>query len=393
VPGVGFVIFFAILVLVLGAIHLYLWQRLVRDPITHPRWRRLVGFGLLGGLVLTVVTVLIERELPRPYGAFLMWPGYLWLGVVFYLLIGLLLLELPVLAALLVQRRRGASQPEPSADVSRRRLLRQGAAILAGTAAVGISGYGVSRAYRPPRVTRLTVPLARLDRRADGLRVAVIADIHVSPVFGAGHVERVVDIVNGLDADLITVVGDMVSAEASKVRSSAAPLRLMRSRYGAFFVTGNHEYYNGYEEWIEAADELGLRVLRNERVEIAHGGGVVDLAGVNDREGSGYGDPPDYRAALGDRDPSRPVLLMAHQPVQVHEAAEYGVDLQVSGHTHGGQLYPFDYLVRIEQPVVSGLSEVDGTLVYVTNGAGFWGPPMRVGADPDVTLLELRAAG
>jgi uncharacterized protein len=126
-------------------------------------------------------------------------------------------------------------------------------------------------------------------------------------------------------------------------------------------------------------------------VEIAHRGGVIDLAGVNDREGSGYDDPPDYEAALGDRDPTRPVLLMAHQPVQVHEAARYGVDLQLSGHTHGGQVYPFDLLVRLEQPVVSGLSEVDGTLVYVTNGAGFWGPPMRVGADPDVTLIELRA--
>jgi predicted MPP superfamily phosphohydrolase len=278
-----------------------------------------------------------------------------------------------------------------SPDLSRRRLLRQGAAITAGLAAVSVSGYGVSRAYRPPKVTRLAVPLARLDPRADGLRVAVISDIHVSPVFGAGQVDRVVDLVNTLDADLITVVGDMVSSEVGQVRDAAAPLRRMRSRYGAFFVTGNHEYYNGYEEWIEAADELGLRVLRNERLEVAHRGGAIDLAGVNDRQGSEYGDAPDYGAALGDRDPSRPVVLMAHQPVQVHEAAQYGVDLQLSGHTHGGQLYPFDYLVRLEQPVVSGLSEVDGTLVYVTNGAGFWGPPMRVGADPDVTLLELRA--
>jgi predicted MPP superfamily phosphohydrolase len=222
--------------------------------------------------------------------------------------------------------------------------------------------------------------------------VAVIADIHVGPLYGAGQVERVVEIVNRLDADLVTVVGDMVSSEVGKVRESAAPLRGLRSRYGSFFVTGNHEYYNGYEEWIEAAEELGLRVLRNQRVEIAHRGGAIDLAGVNDLEGTRYDDPPDYAAALDDRDPSRPVLLMAHQPVQVHEAATYGVDLQVSGHTHGGQLYPFDVMVRAEQPVVSGLAEVDGTQVYVTNGAGFWGPPIRVGADPEITLLELRSA-
>lgn len=390
----GFVVFLVIVIGILCMIHLYLWQRLVRDAITNRRWRRVAGFALLAGPVLILATVLAGPALPRVPAAVLAWPGFLWLGVMFYLMVALLLMELPVLVAWLVQRRqeRRRERRGEQVDRSRRRLLRQGAAVAAGVAAVGISGYGVSRAYRPPSVTRLAVPLTRLDPRADGLRVAVVADIHVSPVFGSGQVEQVVEVVNSLDADVITVVGDMVSSEVDKVRESAAPLRLMRSRYGAFFVTGNHEYYNGYQEWIDAAEELGLRVLRNERVEIAHRGGVVDLAGVNDLQGADYDDPPDYRAALADRDPTRPVLLMAHQPVQVHEAARYGVDLQLSGHTHGGQVYPFDLLVRLEQPVVSGLSEVDGTLVYVTNGAGFWGPPMRVGADPDVTLIELRAA-
>jgi len=157
-------------------------------------------------------------------------------------------------------------------------------------------------------------------------------------------------------------------------------------------VTGNHEYYVGIDDWTEVAADLELRVLRNERVEITHRGAAIDLAGVNDVAGRRAGDPPDYAAALGDRDPSRPVVLMAHQPVAVRQAAQYGVDLQLSGHTHGGQLYPFDYLVRLQQPVVSGLAEVDGTQLYVTNGVGFWGPPVRVGADPEITLLTLRAA-
>jgi hypothetical protein len=378
-------VFLAIAVTVTTVIHLYLWQRLVRDTARSRRWRRIGGFAVLGAAVVMVATLFGEPSLPGSV-AWLSAPGYVWLGVMFYLWVSLLVLELPVLAVRLSARRGSAPDPE------RRLLLRRGAAIAAGLAAVGVSGYGMSRAYGPPKVTRLAVPLARLDPRADGLRVAVIADIHVGPLYGAGQVERVVEIVNRLDADLVTVVGDMVSSEVGKVRESAAPLRGLRSRYGSFFVTGNHEYYNGYEEWIEAAEELGLRVLRNQRVEIAHRGGAIDLAGVNDLEGTRYDDPPDYAAALDDRDPSRPVLLMAHQPVQVHEAAAYGVDLQVSGHTHGGQLYPFDFLVRAQQPVVSGLSEVDGTLVYVTNGAGFWGPPIRVGADPDITLLELRSA-
>jgi hypothetical protein len=394
-------IFLAIAVTVTTVIHLYLWQRLVRDTARSRRWRRIGGFAVLGAAVVMVATLFAEPLLPRSVG-WLSAPGYVWLGVMFYLWVWLLVLELPVLAIRLVQQfSPSAALRRPSAPQGRRRsdhdpdrrlLLRRGAAIAAGVAAVGVSGYGMSRAYGPPKVTRLAVPLARLDPRADGLRVAVIADIHVGPLYGAGQVERMVEIVNRLDADLVTVVGDMVSSEVGKVRESAAPLRGMRSRYGSFFVTGNHEYYNGYEEWIEAAEELGLRVLRNQRVEIAHRGGAIDLAGVNDLEGRRYDDPPDYAAALGDRDPSRPVLLMAHQPVQVHEAATYGVDLQVSGHTHGGQLYPFDVMVRAEQPVVSGLAEVDGTQVYVTNGAGFWGPPIRVGADPEITLLELRSA-
>ena len=136
---------------------------------------------------------------------------------------------------------------------------------------------------------------------------------------------------------------------------------------------------------------LGVRPLRNERLEIAAKGGVFDLAGVNDLGGEPFGDAPDFDSALGGRDTSRPVVLMAHQPVVAVDAARFGVDLQVSGHTHGGQMVPFNLLVKLQQPIVSGYGTVDGVPVYVTNGAGFWGPPVRVGAPPQVTLIELRA--
>lgn len=396
---------------VITLLHLYLWLRLFRDTGRSVRWRRAGAVGL--GVAATLMLVALLAE---PLGfwppRWLAWPGYFWLGVMFLLLATLLLLELPmaVLTRWRPAVRRTAptggagapaagevtAAPEPPTnarfDPGRRLLLRRAAAIATGVTVAGLSGYGAVRAYRPPKVRRVVAPLARLDRRADGLRIAVVADLHVGPLYGSAQVEQVVEVVNGLDADLVTVVGDMVSAQVGAVRTSALPLRQMRSRYGSYFVTGNHEYYTGHEEWIEAAEELGLRVLRNERLEIVHGGGAIDLAGVNDREGSRFDDPPDYEAALGDRDQSRPVVLLAHQPVQVHEAAAYGVDLQLSGHTHGGQIFPFHGLVRLDQPVVSGQAEIDGTLVYVTNGAGFWGPPMRVGADPDVTLVELRSA-
>lgn len=228
----------------------------------------------------------------------------------------------------------------------------------------------------------------------DGLRIATVSDIHLGPLRGRAHTERIVAAINRLDADIVAVVGDLVDGSVAELGSAAAPLRDLRSRYGSFFVTGNHEYYSGVEEWVQEVDRLGLRVLQNRRQEIQARGGVLDLAGVNDLTGAGTGlaAGPDFAAALGDRDPSRPVVLLAHQPLAAKEAARYGVDLQLSGHTHGGQMVPFNLAVGLEQPVVSGLGEVDGTKVYVTNGAGFWGPPVRVGAEPQISLVELRSA-
>lgn len=393
------IVFVLIASMIAGLIHFYLWRRLVRDTTTSPRWRRAGAVTIGGALAILVATLSLGDRLP----AGLRWltlPGFVWLALMFYLLIMLWLLEVPVLVARRIRAKRAVpvpagdapgQKPDVDHDPDRRLLLRRGAAITAGAVAVSVTGFGMTRAYRPPSIKRYDIPMARLARRADGLRVAVLADLHVGPLLGTGQVERMVEIVNGLDADVVAVVGDVVTSEPGRVRDSLLPLTGMRGRHGVFYVTGNHEYYVGAENWTEAAAELDLRVLRNERVEIAHGGGAIDLAGVNDITGAQYADPPDYAKTLAGRDPGRPVVLMAHQPVAVHDAAPYGVDLQLSGHTHGGQMFPFDYLVGLQQPVVSGFGEVDGTPVYVTNGAGFWGPPVRVGADPDITLLTLRS--
>ncbi|RZI89848.1 MAG: metallophosphoesterase, partial [Microbacterium sp.] len=252
-------------------------------------------------------------------------------------------------------------------------------------------GYGVRTALGPPALDRRQITLPRLPRVMDGTRLVVVSDIHLGPLLGEGHVRRIVERINELDADVVAIVGDLVDGSVEERGADAGPLAGIRSKQGAFFVTGNHDYYSGHDAWRERLDELGIRTLRNERQELRLRGGVLDLAGVNDVTGTGYDDGPDFACTFADRDPDRPVVLMAHQPVQVHDAARYGVDLQVSGHTHGGQMAPFGWLARVEQPVVSGLGRVDGVPVYVTNGAGFWGPPVRVGAPPQVTLLELRS--
>jgi predicted MPP superfamily phosphohydrolase len=266
-------------------------------------------------------------------------------------------------------------------------LLARSAAIVAGLTAAAVTGSGIRSAMGPPLRKRVTIPLAKLPRRLDGLRIALVADIHLGPILGRAHCQRVVDTINDMDADLVAVVGDLVDGSVPELGPHAEPLRQLRSRRGSFFVTGNHEYFSGYQQWVDEIGSLGLKVLRNERVEIDG----LDLAGVNDVTGGSYGDGPDFDRALGGRDPARPVVLLAHQPRQAHEAAKRGVDLQLSGHTHGGQIWPLHLLVAAQQPVLAGLGNVDGVPVYVTRGAGFWGPPVRVGAPPDIALVELRA--
>ena len=290
-------------------------------------------------------------------------------------------------------RRDGGSPEGPygPAGMSRRLFIARTAAVAAGAGALGTVGLGVRTALGDPVIESVKAVLPRLDPRLNGLRFAVVSDIHLGPLTGTEHARRLVRMINSLEADVVAVVGDLVDGTVAELGALAVPLKDLESRYGAYFVTGNHEYYtaNGPQEWIEELRGLGIRPLGNERVEIAHGGAVLDLAGVNDLGGVVSGDGPDFERALGGRDRSRATVLLAHQPVQAVQAATYGVDLQLSGHTHGGQMVPFNLVIPMQQPVVSGLGEVNGTQVYVTRGAGFWGPPVRVGAPPEITLLEV----
>lgn len=276
-------------------------------------------------------------------------------------------------------------QPEPESAVSRRLFVSRTVAVGAAAVAASTVGYGAYGVLRGPRVKRVTVPLAKLPRAAHGFRIAVVSDIHLGPILGRGHAQRVVDAVNSTNPDLITIVGDLVDGSVDNLRSAAEPLRGLRARHGSFFVTGNHEYFSGADEWVEHVRELGIHTLQNTRVELP----AFDLAGVNDFAGEDEDDGPDFAAALGDRDRTRTSVLLAHQPVAIHDAVDFGVDLQLSGHTHGGQLWPGNFVAELANPTVAGLERYRDTQLYVTRGAGAWGPPVRVGAPSDVTLVQL----
>lgn len=384
-------------ILVLGSIlalmHLLVWKRMVKDTTSPGRLRRLLT-GLVGALLLLLVGTLI---LPRVVGveesSWFAWPGYLWFGLVVYLFLALLVLE-PVRLALRGWARRS---PEPvgrpaAQAVDRRVFLARTGAVAAGVAAVGLTGVGVDSALGPPRVLHVPVRLPRLDPAFNGFRIAVVSDIHLGPLLGRAHTERIVRLINEAEPDLVAVVGDLVDGTVEELGAAAEPLQDLQAREGTFFVTGNHEYFVGdTASWMSELERFGLNVLRNENTRIRRGGAAFDLAGVNDIAGESRSDPPDFDRAFAGVSSGGPTILLAHQPVQVTEAASRGVDLQLSGHTHGGQMWPFHYVVDLAQPSLAGLSQVQNTQLYVTRGAGFWGPPVRVGAPPDISLLTVES--
>jgi predicted MPP superfamily phosphohydrolase len=415
--GFGTVVLLATLLL-----HSYLWWRLVRGTTRPGRARRrltqlTVVLALLPGLA-----VMLRRTVPPDLAAPLDWVAYCWLGVAFYAFLALLALEPVRLMAKVVvpsgARRAprgweeaaphgGGTEPDRGAvrqdrdvldrdvmDRSRRLFIARGIALTAGVVALGTAGAGAYFANSTPVVRRVPVTLAGLDPALDGLRIVTFSDGHLSATYGGRRFERLVELVNEQRPDVVAIVGDLVDGEVDDLREEAAPLADLVSEQGVYFVTGNHEYFVDTQAWLRYLPTLGVDVLRNERVPIRRGSASFDLAGIDDRTAARSGVPghgADLDAALDGRDDATPVVLLAHQPVQVEQAQAAGVDLQLSGHTHGGQLWPFDYAIRLDQPAVEGLSRHGDTQLYVTSGAGYWGPPMRVGARPEITVVELRS--
>ncbi|UUU28180.1 metallophosphoesterase [Streptomyces sp. DSM 40750] len=437
----------ALLVLsALGAMHWYAWRRLVRDTTRGPGLARRVGTVVfIAGPVLMVAGFAAERGgAPFWLQRTLTWPGFMWLALSLYLLLYLLAGEVvrPLVRRLVARRAPAPTRqpepepvvrepepvpagaqlteaaesattspattesapaepgqpvpptateppapttPEPPTDFSRRLFVSRvlGGAVAA--AAVGTVGYGTYGVVRGPKLKRVTVPLAKLPRAAHGFRIAVVSDIHLSPMLGRGFAQKVVDTINSTQPDLIAVVGDLVDGDVEDLGPAAAPLAGLKARHGSYFVTGNHEYISGAEQWVEEVRRLGLTPLENDRRELPY----LDLAGVNDIAGEDEGQGPDFARALGDRDTSRAVVLLAHQPVQIHDAVDHGVDLQLSGHTHGGQMWPMTYVADAANPTLAGLERYGDTQLFVSRGAGAWGPPVRVGAPSDITVVEL----
>jgi predicted MPP superfamily phosphohydrolase len=309
------------------------------------------------------------------------------MGIAALLTACLLATELPRLAVVLVTRLRTGQ----TIDQARRTFLSRLIAGVAGIVTLGLSGAGIAEALGAVALKNVKVSLRKLPKELSGLRIVQLTDVHIGSLIGREWLEGIVARVNALDPDLVVITGDLVDGSVAALRDHVAPLAQLKSKRGVYFVTGNHEYYSGVKSWVEHLGQLGVRVLRNERVTIGEGAASFDLAGVDDHTGSQFEKDhgADVAKALAGRDPNRECVLLAHQPKEIIEASKLGVGLQISGHTHGGQVFPATLLVRLQQPFTAGLDRLGDTQIYVSRGTGYWGPPMRVAAPAEITILEL----
>ena len=237
------------------------------------------------------------------------------------------------------------------------------------------------------------VVLPRLPRALDGFSIALMTDIHIGPLLDGRFLRHLVEKTNQLRPDMIAIGGDLVDGSVEQIGQHVAELRHLRSKYGTYFVTGNHEYYAGAGPWVDFLRSLGIQVLVNSRLEIGDTASF-DLVGLPDYHAGRVGaEEPQIVKAIAGRDPERELIVLAHQPVQIEQVATSGAGLQLSGHTHGGQLFPFGALTRLGAAVsrwTVSTRESD-TQIYVSRGSGFWGPPMRVLAPAEISLLRLSA--
>jgi predicted MPP superfamily phosphohydrolase len=374
-----------------AGIHGYLWLRLIR-PANLPRpWRVIATLALIL-MYLSIPLTTTSRMYAPNLASTLGWISLPWMALAGLTFVALVAIDV-VRVVRWASRRLASRDPAPPSPSRRQFLARVtgGAALAVGSTSVAA---GMVEARGEHEVVDVEIRLAKLPRALDGFTIVQLTDLHVGMTIDRPFVQRVVDRTNGLKPDLIALTGDLMDGLVPDLREDIAPLGQLRARHGVYAVTGNHEYYSGADAWIAELTRLGARYLRNTRVSIGDGDASFDLAGVDDHGAARWaGHGEDLAKALAGRDPTRALVLLAHQPRQVRRAAPHGVDLQLSGHTHGGQVWPWHYIVKIQQGgLLAGRYIYDRTQLYVSRGCGYWGPPVRVLAPLEITRIILRAA-
>jgi predicted MPP superfamily phosphohydrolase len=375
------IVFFTLMAAMMVAVHVYLYRRLIHEVTDQPLIRRSARLFLAVMAVAAIAAAPVARFLGAPP---LLLGVLFWVGLVLYLLLVLVSVD----GARWVLRLASGAKPAAEVVGSRRKLLGAGLSLASTALAGGVASYGTWRAFEPPVLLEVPVRLPGLPKALDGFRIAHLTDIHVGAVIQQRFMDELVARTNAVRPDLVAMTGDLVDGTVERLGAYVARLRNLKSRHGTYFVTGNHDYYSGAAEWTWALQGLDIEVLRNRSVRIGDSGAAFDLFGVDDWRGD-Y----DLQAALAGRDDRRASVLLAHQPANLQAVAEAKIGLQLSGHTHGGQIFPGTALVSlIWGDQATGLSRLDETQCFVSRGAGFVGPPMRVGAPPELPVIVLLSA-
>ncbi|MDE1181575.1 metallophosphoesterase [Paraburkholderia sp.] len=365
-------------------LHFYVGFRIIPDLAVDAPVKWLAALWLVLSVLLIPMGMLARTIKKQPLGDRLAWIGLLAMGFFSSLLVLTFVRDLLLASLLTIDAIRPGSIPLAS--------WRTGSAAAVPLLALLSTAIGFFNARRRARVVSIDVPIADLPDALDGFTIVQISDIHVGPTIKRRYVDAIVDAVNRLKPDLIAVTGDVVDGSVLQLSAHTQPLSRLSARHGAYLVTGNHEYYAGAHAWIDEFRRLGLTVLLNEHVVVDHDGARAIIAGVTDYSAAHF--DPEHRS-----DPAASLVgapgdvlirvLLAHQPRSAEAAAEAGFTLQLSGHTHGGQFFPWNFFVRFQQPFVAGLARLNGLWVYTSRGTGYWGPPKRLGAPSEITRLRL----
>jgi len=380
-----FLLFFAVLTTMMLGVHGYIgWRHVDGSGLVGTAY--VVGWaGVLANAALLPMALSSRFWLKGPSADVAAWVGFIAMGLFSFVLTLTVLRDV----AWLVMK---ASSTLPDLD-ARAALLRSTNLAVLGSS-IGLTAIGVVAARRRAANVDVTVPIVGLPAALEGFTIAQITDVHVGPTIKRAYIEAIVDGVNSIDADMVAVTGDVVDGTVHELRDHIAPFGRLKGKHGVFFCTGNHEYYSGADEWVAELGRLGLRTLQNEHVVVDHGGAVVVIAGVTDYNAHQVivEHRSDPAAAVRGAPEGAITILLAHQPRSCRAAADCGIHLQLSGHTHGGQFFPWNFFVRLQQPFTAGLDRFQDMWVYTSRGTGYWGPPVRVLAPSEITRLRLVAA-
>jgi predicted MPP superfamily phosphohydrolase len=380
IPVLLFIRGVALLTVLVGVVvgcHLYIGYRLISSSALAEPWSSAAWVVLWAFFASIFVGFAGGRLLPRPLARAAQWVGFTWMGAFGLLLVATALSDLLLWSVGF------------AVGIDDRWLALRALAVVGLVIPALVVGFVVARA---PRIKRIELPVANLPLAFDGFRIAQISDVHIGETLTRSFAEHVVRTVNSLNADAVAVTGDLVDGSVAKLHNEVGPFSQLRGKNGVFYVTGNHEYYHGGSSWAAECRRLGMIVLHNQHKVLERDGQRLVIAGVPDVEGGRFSPEhePDVAEAFRGAPPDAARILLAHQPRLAKRAQGTRVDLMLSGHTHGGQIFPFMFFVKLQQPVIGGFATLWGVPTYTSNGTGYWGPPFRIGPRGEITEITLR---